>query len=108
MRIIGSIPKATNTHSEYVILIAFPLQQWLHKHAALLGYTIPIIVQRDATQNGLFIIFQVYSTCFWCQPHPTSGVHKTVTTASGTGDIILQVDCTQFFRCTNPVGVHAN
>jgi hypothetical protein len=23
------IPKATNTHSEYVILTAFPLQQWL-------------------------------------------------------------------------------
>jgi hypothetical protein len=22
------IPKATNTHSEYVILIAFPCQQW--------------------------------------------------------------------------------
>jgi hypothetical protein len=25
------IPKATNTYSEYVILTAFPLQQWLHK-----------------------------------------------------------------------------
>ena len=25
---IDWIPKATNTHSEYVILIAFPLQQW--------------------------------------------------------------------------------
>jgi len=24
----GWIAKATNTHSEYVILIAFPLQQW--------------------------------------------------------------------------------
>ena len=27
MRIASWIPKATNTHSEYVILIAFPLQQ---------------------------------------------------------------------------------
>ena len=27
----------------------------------------------------------VHSTCFGCQPHPSSGVHKTVTTASGTG-----------------------
>jgi hypothetical protein len=27
MRIAYWIPKATNTHSEYVILIAFPLQQ---------------------------------------------------------------------------------
>jgi len=25
------ILKATNTHSEYVIIIAFTLQQWLHK-----------------------------------------------------------------------------
>jgi len=27
MRIAGWIPKPTNTHSEYVTLIAFPLQQ---------------------------------------------------------------------------------
>ena len=46
-----------------------------------------IIVQRDATQSSLFIILQVHSTCFGCQPHPSSGVHKTVTTASGTGHI---------------------
>jgi len=26
-----------------------------------------------------------HSTCFGCQPYPSSGVHKTVTTASGTG-----------------------
>ena len=30
MRIACWIPKATNTYSEYVILIAFPLQEWLH------------------------------------------------------------------------------
>jgi len=29
MRIAHWIPKATDTHSEYVILIAFPLQKWL-------------------------------------------------------------------------------
>ena len=46
-----------------------------------------IIVQRDATQSSLFIILQVRSTCFGCQPHPSSGVHRTVTTASGTGHI---------------------
>jgi len=39
-----------------------------------------MIVQRDATQSSLFIILQVHSTCFRCQPHPSSGVHKTVTT----------------------------
>ena len=30
MRITCWIPKATNTHSEHVIRIPFPLQQWLH------------------------------------------------------------------------------
>jgi len=47
-------------------------------------WSVLVIVQRDATQSSLFIILQVHSTCFGCQPHPTSGVHKTVTTASGT------------------------
>ena len=46
-----------------------------------------IIVQRNATQSSLFIILQVRCTCFGCQPHSSSGVHKTVTTASGSGHI---------------------
>jgi hypothetical protein len=36
------IPKATHTHthtlSKYVILMTFPLQQWLHKRASMLHY----------------------------------------------------------------------
>ena len=32
-------PKFTNTHSEYVILTAFPLQQWLYERALMLPYT---------------------------------------------------------------------
>jgi len=43
-----------------------------------------ITVQRDVTQSILFIIPQVHSTCFRCQQHPSSGVHKTVIIASGT------------------------
>jgi len=39
MHIAYWIPKATNTHAEYVILISLPLQQWLHKRASLLLYT---------------------------------------------------------------------
>jgi hypothetical protein len=30
------MPTATNTHSEYVILIPFPLQQWLYERASIL------------------------------------------------------------------------
>ena len=32
------IPRDTNTHSEYVILIVLPLQQWLREHASILCY----------------------------------------------------------------------
>ena len=37
-RIAFCIPKTTNTHSEYVILIAFSLHQWLHKLASMSRY----------------------------------------------------------------------
>ena len=38
MRVVCWIPKAKNTHSSCVILIAFPLQQRLHESASLLHY----------------------------------------------------------------------
>ena len=50
-------------------------------------WSILITVQRDATQSSLFIVLQVHSTCFGCQPHPSWKVHTTVTTAPGTGHI---------------------
>ena len=37
-RIARWIPKATNMHSDYVSLIAFPLQQWLHERAPIFIY----------------------------------------------------------------------
>ena len=69
-----------------------------------------IIVQRDATQSSLFIILQVHSTCFGCQPHPSSGVHQTVTAASGTDHIFctatsLQRGTLQGGSCTEPEAV---
>jgi hypothetical protein len=33
------LPKATNRHSVCVILMAFPLQHWLHERASKLRYT---------------------------------------------------------------------
>ena len=35
---------------------------------------------------GVYLL-QNYSTCFGCLSNPSSGVHKTVTAASGTGHI---------------------
>ena len=38
MRIACWIPKATNTHSEYVTFIAFLLQKWLYERVCMLRY----------------------------------------------------------------------
>jgi hypothetical protein len=38
MRFACWITKAIDTHSEYVILIAFPRQQWLRERASVLRY----------------------------------------------------------------------
>ena len=48
MRISCWIPKATNTHSEYVLLIAFPRQRWLCERVSMLRYTyIACLVKRS-------------------------------------------------------------
>ena len=39
MRIACWMPKVSDTHSEYVIPTAFPLQQWLQERASVLRYT---------------------------------------------------------------------
>jgi hypothetical protein len=36
--------KATDTQSEYVILIAFPQQQWLRERASMLRYTYTVLL----------------------------------------------------------------
>jgi hypothetical protein len=44
MRIARVITKATNSHSEYVILIAFLRQQRFGKRASVLRYTLHVLV----------------------------------------------------------------
>jgi len=39
IRIARWVPKVTNTPSHYVILTAFPIQQWLQELASMLSYT---------------------------------------------------------------------
>jgi len=44
---------------------------------------------------GVYLL-QNYSTCFGCLSHTSSGVHQTVTAASGTGHSIR---ATTFCQC---------
>ena len=64
----------------------YSLRYWSYFLCSYLPPTWPSYpFQRDETQRILFIILQVHSTRFGCQTHPASGVHKTVTKASGIG-----------------------
>jgi hypothetical protein len=53
MRISRWIPRTTDTLSEYAILIALPLQQWLHERASVLR-------NRLRTLPFLFLLHSVY------------------------------------------------
>jgi len=53
MRIACWILKSTDTHPEYVILIAFPLQQWLQKRSLIFCCTY-IAVLIINTSNSTF------------------------------------------------------
>jgi len=57
MCILCWITKATNTPSEYVIIIDFPRQQWLCEHGSILRYThiaCFVIFHRKSTDSTLF------------------------------------------------------
>ena len=64
MRIACWIPKATNTHSEYVIRVAFPLQQRLHERASVLLYTyIACIVYFSIINWSVFLVERDFILC---------------------------------------------
>jgi len=54
-------------------------------------YRDSILVRSNKMQQyaGIYLL-QIYSTCFGCPSHPSSGVHKTVTAASGRGHVTYQ------------------
>jgi hypothetical protein len=51
MRIACWITKATNTHSQYVILIDFPLQQWLRERTSMLRFCRVVLNTRRWTMS---------------------------------------------------------
>ena len=55
-----------------------------HIHGSVHRDSILIRFNEMQQYAGVYLL-QYYSTCFWCLSHPSSGVHQTVTAASGTG-----------------------
>ena len=45
-----------------------------------------VLIRSNKMQQyaGIYLL-QIYSTCFACPSQPSSGIHETVTAASGTG-----------------------
>ena len=59
------IPKATNTHSQYVIFIVFPLQHWLHERSSILRYTyIDCLVMFIFLSTPVFEVITFFSLHF--------------------------------------------
>jgi len=62
MRIARWVPEPTNIHSEYVILISFPQQQWLHERASILRYM--YIADCHVLRSSILILQRFLTTLF--------------------------------------------
>jgi hypothetical protein len=62
MRFAFWVPKATDTLSEYLIFIVFPLQQWRHERASLLRYTSIVCLVTISEMSQKWWTFFVYES----------------------------------------------
>jgi len=86
MRMACSIPKATNTHSEYVILIAFLLQQRTsmlrHTYSACLAKNYKFFIKYHfllTFHNVLYFLLSIrfIKTAIWKSPHSSAALCTT-------------------------------
>jgi len=63
------IPKATDAYSGCVILIAFPLQQWLHKRTSVLHYTHNACLVYTLVSRHFEILELLISIAFFLRVH---------------------------------------
>ena len=59
IRVTCWVPKATDTHWEYVILAAFPWQQWLGERASMLLYTLPFPPSPPPPSGILYVTLEI-------------------------------------------------
>ena len=68
------------------------ISSFIYIHGSVHHKSILINVQRDATVCSLYsILLQDHTTCSGCRPHPSSGVHNTVVTATGARHKIVHL-----------------
>ena len=75
---------AVDTEAEYTCFSKYSVPLY-RRHDMSLNSFLYILIRSNKTQQyaGIYLL-QNHSTCFGCPSHPSSGVHKTVTAASGT------------------------
>ena len=87
MRIACWIPKATNTHSEFVIIIDFQPQQRLYESALILRYTyLPV-----------FFLLYLFFPPFLCFLHSLLFFFRKVTISSVTRMLCSAIHLTLFY-----------
>ena len=70
----------------YVIRMLFYFEFFFYIHGSVHRNSVLIRSNKMQQYAGVYLL-QNYSTCFGCPSHPSSGVHQTVTAASGTGPV---------------------
>jgi hypothetical protein len=55
MRIVCWITKAIDTHSEYVMLIAYPRQQWSREHVSMFISTLLVLLNLYSRLNYIIV-----------------------------------------------------
>ena len=91
MRIACWIPEATNTHSEYVIRIAFPLQPRLHARPSVLHYTFIACLVTPVSPTSLVFLMSFiavlirYPVTFCMTSTPGSRGHNYILTGMKLG-----------------------
>ena len=68
MRFTWWVTKATDSHSEHVILIDFPLHQWLRESASMLGYRhvaclVQVFIYRHLTEITWQVTYLISGNC---------------------------------------------
>ena len=76
LRFAGWISKAKNTHLEYIIPLAFSLEQWLCKRSSMLRYTYTVCIFLREEAEGNQILCSV-AKVLTSKRHSNKTVSKT-------------------------------
>ena len=95
MRLACWIIQATDTHSEHVILVAFPPQQWLHERRSMLPYRYSVcVVWPHTLLAGPHVLaaavpFYIFTPTVHTTPHPIFHCLKLNTSILDTASSVL-------------------